>query len=163
MMAAQTAVSTQTFADVPSAGDESYFTVFAGGEAFGLSVLHAQTIFRITSVTPIPMGPIDIVGLVNLRGKIVTAVSLRRRLGIPAENLQNSLAIVIEHKGENFALMVDEVGDVISLDASMRVPVPNHFDPARKQLMTDLYKVGNLLVPALNISAIFDFAGTTTN
>jgi purine-binding chemotaxis protein CheW len=161
MIAAETAASTQAVADVPSAGDESYFTVFAGGEAFGLSVLHAQTIFRIGSITPIPMGPVDIVGLVNLRGKIVTAVSLRRRLGIPAENLQNALAIVIEHKGENFALMVDEVGDVISLDASMRVPVPNHFDPARRRLMTDLYKVGNMLVPALNISAIFDFANTT--
>jgi purine-binding chemotaxis protein CheW len=49
---------------------------------------------------------------------------------------------------------------VISLDASMRVPVPNHFDPARRRLMTDLYKVGNMLVPALNISAIFDFAYT---
>ncbi len=73
----------QSVADVPTAGEESYFTVFAGGEAFGLSVLHAQTIFRITSVTPIPLGPADIVGLVNLRGRIVTAVSLRRRLGIP--------------------------------------------------------------------------------
>jgi purine-binding chemotaxis protein CheW len=143
---------------VPSAGDESYFTVFAGGEAFGLSVLHAQTIFRIGSITPIPMGPVDIVGLVNLRGRIVTAVSLRRRLGIPVENVQNPLAIVIDHKGENFALMVDEVGDVISLDASMRVPVPNHFDHARRRLMTDLYKVGNLLVPVLNVSTLFDFS-----
>ena len=44
-------------ADVPTAGEESYFSVFANGEAFGLSVLHAQTIFRITSVTPIPLGP----------------------------------------------------------------------------------------------------------
>ena len=104
------------------------------------------------------MGPVDIVGLVNLRGKIVTAVSLRRRLGIPAERLQNSLAIGIEHKGENFALIVDEVGDVLSLDASMRVPIPAHFDPARSRLMTGLYKVGNLLIPALNIAALFDFA-----
>ena len=54
--------------------------------------------------------------------------------------------------------MVDEVGDVISLDASMRVPVPNHFDPARRRLMTDLYKVGNLLVPVLNIATLFDFS-----
>jgi purine-binding chemotaxis protein CheW len=145
-------------ADVPTAGDESYFTVFAGGEAFGLSVLHAQTIFRMTSVTPIPLGPVDIVGLVNLRGRIVTAVSLRRRLGIPVEDLQNSLAICVEHKGESFALMVDDVGDVLSLDASMRVQVPPHFDPARSRFMTGLYKVNNLLIPALNIAALFDFA-----
>jgi purine-binding chemotaxis protein CheW len=144
-------------ADVPTAGEESYFSVFANGEAFGLSVLHAQTIFRITSVTPIPLGPADIIGLVNLRGRIVTAVSLRRRLGLPFDEVKNSLAIGIEHKGENFALIVDEVGDVLSLDASMKVQIPAHFDPARSRFMAGLYKVGNLLIPALNINALFDF------
>lgn len=147
----------QTVADVPTAGEESYFTVFAGGEAFGLSVLHAQTIFRITSVTPIPLGPAGIVGLVNLRGRIVTAVSLRRRLGLPVDEVKNSLAIAIEHKGENFALIVDEVGDVLTLDASMKVQIPAHFDPVRSRFMAGLYKVGNLLIPALNINALFDF------
>jgi purine-binding chemotaxis protein CheW len=144
-------------ADVPTAGEESYFSVFANGVAFGLSVLHAQTIFRITSVTPIPLGPADIIGLVNLRGRIVTAVSLRRRLGLPFDEVKNSLAIGIEHKGENFALIVDEVGDVLSLDASMKVQIPAHFDPARSRFMAGLYKVGNLLIPALNINALFDF------
>jgi purine-binding chemotaxis protein CheW len=158
MIAAQATGTTAAVTDVPTAGEESYFTVFAGGEAFGLSVLHAQTIFRMSSVTPIPLGPADIVGLVNLRGKIVTAVSLRRRLGIPVEEIKNSLAICIEHKGENFALLVDEVGDVLTLEASMRVAVPPHFDPARSRLMTGLYKVNNMLIPALNISALFDFA-----
>jgi purine-binding chemotaxis protein CheW len=148
----------QSVADVPTAGEESYFSVFANGEAFGLSVLHAQTIFRITSVTPIPLGPIDIIGLVNLRGRIVTAVSLRRRLGLPFDEVKNSLAIGIEHKGENFALIVDEVGDVLSLDASMKVPIPAHFDPARSRFMAGLYKVGNILIPALNINALFDFS-----
>ncbi|HKZ95901.1 MAG TPA: chemotaxis protein CheW [Hyphomicrobiaceae bacterium] len=145
-------------ANIPTTDAQSYFTVFAGGEAFGLSVQNAQTIFRISSVTPIPMGPLDIGGLVNLRGKIVTAVSLRRRLGIQVEQqFQNSLAICVEHKGENFALIVDEVGDVLSLDASMRVPIPTHFDPTRSRFMIGLYKVGNLLIPALDVAALFDF------
>ncbi|WP_291174560.1 chemotaxis protein CheW [Hyphomicrobium sp.] len=157
MSSMSAAVAVSALSDVPTAGEESYFTVFAGGEAFGLSVLHTQTIFRITSVTPIPLGPADIVGLVNLRGKIVTAVSLRRRLGIPVDEVQNSLAIGIEHKGENFALIVDEVGDVLTLDASMKVQIPAHFDPARSRFMAGLYKVGNLLIPALNIGALFDF------
>lgn len=151
------AAALPNLSDVPTAGDESYFTVFAGGEAFGLSVLHTQTIFRITNVTPIPLGPADIVGLVNLRGRIVTAVSLRRRLGIPMHEVENALAIGIEHKGENFALIVDEVGDVLTLAASMKVQIPAHFDAGRSRLMAGLYKVGNLLVPALNIEALFDF------
>lgn len=158
MSSMSAAVAIPSVSDVPTAGEESYFTLFAGGEAFGLSVLHTQTIFRITSVTPIPLGPADIVGLVNLRGKIVTAVSLRRRLGIPVDDVRNSLAICIEHKGENFALIVDEVGDVLALDASMKVPIPAHFDPTRSRFMAGLYKVGNLLIPALNIGALFDFA-----
>jgi purine-binding chemotaxis protein CheW len=158
MIAAQTEQAAQVAIDVPRAGDESYFTVFAGGEAFGLSVLNAQTIFRITSVTPVPLGPADVVGLVNLRGKIVTAVSLRRRLGIPTDDTQDSLAICVEHKGESFALMVDEVGDVLSLDASMKVEIPPHFDAARSHLITGLYKVEKLLVPALNVSALFNFS-----
>jgi purine-binding chemotaxis protein CheW len=152
------AEATHAVADIPTTGKESYFTVFAGGETFGLSVQQAQTIFRIGTVAPVPAGPPDIVGLVNLRGKIVTAVSLRRRLGIEIEKqFQNSLAIGIEHKAEYFALIVDDVGDVLSLDASMRVPKPPHFDPVRSRLMTGLYKVGNLLIPALNVAALFDF------
>jgi purine-binding chemotaxis protein CheW len=141
-----------------AADEESYFTVFVGGEIFGLSVQNAQTIFRISSVTPIPLGPPDIAGLVNLRGKIVTAVSLRRRLRMPTDgSFQNALAIGVEHKGENFALIVDEVGDVLSLDASMQIPTPPHFDPERSRLTRGLYRVGKLLIPALDVDAIFDF------
>ncbi|MGL4398025.1 MAG: chemotaxis protein CheW [Hyphomicrobium sp.] len=134
------------------------FTVYCAGEIFGLSVNHAQTIFRVTSVTPIPLGRPEIVGLVNLRGKIVTAVSLRQRLRLPSDQSHgNFLAIGIERNGENFALIVDQVGDVIELDASMQIPVPAHFDPQRSQMTSGLYRVGNKLVPILDMDAILDF------
>ncbi len=149
-------------AAMPAMGQTSYFTLFAGSEVFELSVQHAQTIFRIASVTPVPQGPRDVAGLVNLRGRIVTAVSLRRRLRMPDETtLQNALAIGIERRGENFALVVDEVGDVLQLDDSMKIPVPPHFDPQRLQLTTGLYKVGKLLIPALDVDALFDFRGNS--
>src|SRR5688572_5514539 len=103
-------------ADIVTDSERSYFTVFVNKEIFGLPVEHTHTIFRITSVTPVPKGSDDIAGLVNLRGKIVTAVSLRRRLRMPSDaQINDALAIGIEHKGENFALIVDEVGDVLSL------------------------------------------------
>lgn len=137
---------------------QSYFTIFVGTEVFGISVQDTQTIFRVQKVTPIPHAPKDIVGLVNIRGKIVTAVSLRRRLRIDdVENFENALAIGMEHKGENFALMVDQVGDVLSLDESMRIPTPPHFDPIRASLMSGLYRVNDLLIPVLDVGAVFDF------
>jgi purine-binding chemotaxis protein CheW len=138
--------------------ESSYFTVYVNQEIFGLPVENTHTIFRIAAVTPVPNGPADIAGLVNLRGKIVTAVSLRRRLNIPSDiNVQNALAIGIEHKGENFALVVDEVGDVLSLAQSMQIPIPPHFDAHRARLTTGLYRVGKLLIPVLDIEALFAF------
>ena len=138
--------------------ESSYFTVFVGGEIFGLPVENTHTIFRISSVTPVPLSQSDIAGLVNLRGKIVTAVSLRRRLRMPADvNTQDALAIGIEHKGENFALIVDEVGDVLSLAKSMQIPIPAHFDPDRSRLTGGLYRVGKLLIPVLDIDTLFAF------
>jgi purine-binding chemotaxis protein CheW len=138
--------------------ESSYFTVFVGGEIFGLPVENTHTIFRIASVTPVPLSPGDIAGLVNLRGKIVTAVSLRRRLRMPMDaSVQNALAIGIEHRGENFALIVDEVGDVLSLDKSEQIPVPSHFDPQRARLTRWLYRTSKLLIPILDIDALFTF------
>lgn len=137
---------------------QSYFTIFIGEEIFGISVQDTQTIFRVQKVTPIPHAPKDIVGLVNIRGKIVTAVSLRRRLRLDdVEVFDNALAIGMEHKGENFALMVDQVGDVLSLDESMRIPTPPHFDPIRASLMSGLYRVNDFLIPVLDVGAVFDF------
>ncbi|NJM35202.1 MAG: chemotaxis protein CheW [Rhodomicrobium sp.] len=142
------------------ADDSSYFTVFVGGEIFGLPVEHTHTIFRITGVTSVPLSPGDITGLVNLRGKIVTAVCLRRRLRMTAGNsFQNALAIGIEHRGENFALIVDEVGDVLSLGKSSEIPIPSHFDPQRARLTSKLYRTGKLLIPVLDIDALFTFQG----
>lgn len=136
--------------------DQSYFTVFVGGEIFGLPVENTHTIFRIASVTQVPLSTPDIAGLVNLRGKIVTAVSLRRRLHMPAATeIKDALAIGIEHKGENFALIVDEVGDVLSLGTSAEIPVPSHFSPHRAKLTKGLYRAGNLLLPVLDIEVLF--------
>jgi purine-binding chemotaxis protein CheW len=145
-------------ADIVTDSERSYFTVFVNKEIFGLPVEHTHTIFRITSVTPVPKGSDDIAGLVNLRGKIVTAVSLRRRLRMPSDTVINdALAIGIEHKGENFALIVDEVGDVLSLANTMQIPIPAHFDQDRSRLTRGLYRVGKLLIPVLDIDALFAF------
>jgi purine-binding chemotaxis protein CheW len=145
-------------AEAVADSEQSYFTVYVSKEIFGLPVENTHTIFRITSVTAVPKGPSDIAGLVNLRGKIVTAVSLRRRLRMPADvEIQDALAIGIEYKGENFALIVDEVGDVLSLAQSMQIPIPSHFNPDRSRLTRGLYRVGKLLIPVLDIDALFAF------
>jgi len=135
-----------------------FFTVFASGEMFGIPVDSIQTVFQMEAVTPVPLGPQEILGLVNLRGKIVTAVSLRRRLQLPDSNPgDKTLAVGIEHKGESFALVVDEVGDVIILDAPTQIPLPPHLQPQRARLTTAVYRLEQSILPILDMNAIFDF------
>lgn len=138
--------------------EEYCFIVFVGGEVFGLPVNRVQTIFQIEAVTPVPLGPREVLGLVNLRGKIVTAVSLRQRLKIVDAKPQKArLAIGIEHRGENFALVVDEVGDVIVLDPEKRIPMPPHLDDRRARLTEAVYRLDNQILSLLDMSAVFEF------
>jgi purine-binding chemotaxis protein CheW len=142
------------------------FTIFVAGEMFGLPVDSVQTIFRIEEITPVPLGPPEIEGLVNLRGRIVTAVSLKRRVfKAPRESSRGALAIGIEHDGENFALIVDEVGDVITCEESGRVAGPPHIDANRARLTNDYYQLEGRILPILSLDSLFDFAernrGTT--
>jgi purine-binding chemotaxis protein CheW len=134
------------------------FTVYVGAEAFGLPVDSVQTIFQIEAVTPVPLGPPEIIGLVNLRGKIVTAVSLRRRLQMPSlPSSQSVLAVGMENRGENFALIVDEVGDVISLNPQMKIPLPPHLDQHKARLTEAAYRLDSGILSMLDVGAVFDF------
>lgn len=139
--------------------DRRCFTVMDGDEMFGLPVQSVQTIFRIEGVTSVPLGPPDVEGLVNLRGRIVTAVSLKRRLGKASSDCgRGALAIGIEHRGENFALIVDEVGDVIPCAESAEIAPPPHIHPTRARLIKAYYRIDSGILPMLDMNAVFDFA-----
>jgi purine-binding chemotaxis protein CheW len=134
------------------------FTVVAGGEIFGLPVAAVHTIFRTETVTPVPLGPKEVLGLVNLRGKIAVAVSLRRRLQMPdAISTTDNLAIGIEHRGESFALIVDEVGDVILLEAGSQIPSPTHLKPLLTQHTSAFHRMEKSILPILDLNTVFDF------
>jgi purine-binding chemotaxis protein CheW len=142
----------------------SIFTVSAGGEKLGLPVSCVQTIFRIARITPIPLGPPEVVGLVNLRGKIVTAVSLRRRLGLPDSSTpEGAVAIGIEHRGESFALLVDEVGDVTSVEETARIIPPANLSSARIVLTNAVFRLENGILSVLDMDAILDFSRARAN
>jgi len=133
------------------------FTVIAGGETFGLPITAIQTIFRIEDITPVPLCPYEIIGLTNLRGQIVTVLSLRRRLRMADDpNHHDLLAIAIEHRNESFALVIDEVGDVITLDPQSRIVVPPHLNPASAAVTEAVFRLDNGILPILDIANLFE-------
>ena len=142
-----------TLADAP---DNRVFTVLVGGERFGMPVACVQTVFHIDRMTPIPKAPPAIVGLINLRGRIVTALSLRRRLGMDPSPAQEILAIGIEHRGEAVVLVVDEAGDVIHLPDEGRIQSPRHMPAARANLTEAVYRLDLGMICILDMAAVFD-------
>ncbi len=136
----------------------SFFTVYVNDSVFGLEVKEAQAIFRVGSITPIPLMQKEVAGFINLRGKVVVAVSLRRRLGAPqAEGNGESVAIGLEKGGEPFALLVDRVGDVLTLSETARTDIPPHCDELQARYTRDLYVLDSGLIPILDVQRLFDF------
>ncbi len=138
--------------------ERSIFTVRAADETLGLPVSCVHTIFRISRITSIPLGPAEVIGLVNLRGKVVTAVSLRRRLGrADAASHEGAIAIGIEHRGESFALLVDEVGDVMTVAESCRITPPANLTPSRMSLTSAVFRLETGILCVLDMDVVLDF------
>ncbi len=137
--------------------DMRCFTVMVDGRTYGISVEAIHTVFQIVAVTPVPLAPYQILGLVNLRGKIVTAVSLRRRLRADPTALEPSnLAVGVEHRGESFALVVDEVGDVLMLDRGSQIDVPPHLG-ADALKISSVHRLDDMILPVLDLDWVLTF------
>lgn len=137
----------------------NFFTVFVDKHVYGLDVKEAETIFKVGHITPIPLIHREVTGFINLRGKIVVAVSLRRRLGVPATSEAcEKFAIGLEAASEHFALLVDRVGDVLALPESARTEIPPHFTSRQSLFTRDLYLYESKLTPILDVARLFDFS-----
>ena len=141
---------------------DDYVTVFVGDTLFGLAIERVHDVFVPSGVTPVPLAPSEIVGLLNLRGRVVTAVCLRRRLGMPDAETQDDkanpkMAIGLEQGGETFALVVDGVGEVLKLGTDSREAVPINLDPRWRNLATCVHRLDGRLLVILDVDALLGF------
>ena len=91
-----------------------YVTAVIGGQLFGLPISRVQDVFMPERLTRVPLSPGEIAGVLNLRGRIVTAIDMRRRLGLPPRaDDKPSMAVGIELKGESYGLLIDSVGELL--------------------------------------------------
>src|ERR1700757_4346621 len=96
-----------------------FSTFFVADLFFGVDVLRVQEVLRFQQMTHVPKAPDVIEGLINLRGQIVTAIDLRRRLRLPPRaGDQTPTNVVIRTDDGAVSLLVDEIGDVLDVDAS---------------------------------------------
>ena len=136
-----------------------YVTIRIGEHLLGLPIGRVQDVFITDRITVVPRAPGEIVGLLNLRGRIVTAICLRKRLGRPvpdAEGQGELTAIGIDHGGEAYALIVDAVGEVIRLDRSTFEPLPVHLDRVWTALAMGVHRLADELLVILDLDAVLD-------
>jgi purine-binding chemotaxis protein CheW len=138
-----------------------YVTFRISDQLFGLSVTEIHDVFRPSKMTPVPLSGTEIAGVLNLRGRIVTAIDARSRLGLPPRKKTDgnqSLAIGVEHGGESFGLVIDEIGDVVRLDDADMEQNPVNLDATWSTVSRGVYRLGDRLLVIMDIDQMF--AGT---
>lgn len=133
---------------------DEYVTVMVGDQTFGLPIDRVHDVFIASAVTEVPLAPQEIVGLLNLRGRVVTAMCLRRRLGLPDAPEGREMAVGLEHQGESYGLLVDQVGEVMKLSADTREPNPVHMNQYWVRLSRGVHRLDDKLLIILDVDAV---------
>ena len=150
-MATETApAKSESIRDVAQ-GSGQFSTFFVGDMFFGVDVLNVQEVLRFQPMTPVPQAPSVIEGLINLRGQIVTAIDMRRRLGLPPRTGDKaSMNMVVRTTEGAVSLLVDEIGDVLDMDTANYERPPMNLDPAARELIRGVYKLKDRLLLVLD-------------
>jgi purine-binding chemotaxis protein CheW len=136
-----------------------FCTFFVADLFFGVDVLHVQEVMRCQQITRVPQASAVVEGLINLRGQIVTAIDMRRRLHLPPRGGdQTPMNIVVRTEDGAVSLLVDEIGDVLDMDAATWERSPENLDPAARELIRGVYKLKDRLLLVLDTERALDLA-----
>jgi len=137
-----------------------YVTFTAAGQLFGLPIERVQDVFKPSHMTRVPLAGPEIAGVLNLRGRIVTAIHLCNRLGLPSPaDAAEAMAIGIETGAESFGLLVDAVGEVLKLSDREREAIPINLDRKLQRVAAGVFRLDGQLLVVLDVDRVLDFGG----
>jgi purine-binding chemotaxis protein CheW len=132
-----------------------YVTVVIGEQLFGLPIARVQDVFVPERLTRVPLAPPEVAGVLNLRGRIVTAIDMRRRLNLPPRtDGRQPMAVGIDFRGESFGLLIDSVGEVMKLADAAREPDPVNLDPDLAQVSGGVHRLDDQLLLVLDVDQV---------
>jgi purine-binding chemotaxis protein CheW len=135
-----------------------YVSFYVDGQLLGIPVNAVQEVLTPQAISPVPLARAEIAGLLNLRGQIVTAVNLRRRLGLPdLKSGEPGMNVVVRHQGESFSMQVDDVGDVINVSGVVLQPAPSTLDSHWKSVTAGVFRLDQQLFVILNVGSLLNF------
>ncbi len=159
----------ETAPDVPATGTrnlaahssedlEDYVTFRIRDQMFGLPVLRVQDILTPNQIAPVPLAPPEVKGSINLRGRIVTVIDVRIRLGLPERDQKDgqSMGVTVEQDNELYTLLVDKIGDVISLSRELYEKNPGTLDPVWREFSNGVFRLDENLMVVLDIDNLMN-------
>jgi purine-binding chemotaxis protein CheW len=140
--------------------DEKQFcTFYLGDRYFGVEVEKVQEVFRYQEMTQVPLAPSVVRGLINLRGQIITAIDLRRRLGMKdLPDDQKPMNVVLRTENDVVSLLVDRIGDVLEIGEEALEPPPETLDEVARDLIPGVYKLKDSLLLTIDATKALDIS-----
>lgn len=135
-----------------------FATVRLDNQLLGISVKYVRDVLRQQKVTPVPLAPPEVMGALNLRGRIVTVIDLRRCLGLePCKPDAKNIFMVVELKGELYSLVVDGVGEVLTVPSDMIEKTPANLTGCWKDIASGIYKLDGELLVLIDVQSLLTF------
>jgi purine-binding chemotaxis protein CheW len=146
-------------AEAAATDDRVLVTLTVADQLCGVPVQAVRDVLGEQAITRIPLAPPEIAGSLNLRGRIVTAIDLRRRLGLPeAPAGAKRMSVVAEQGSELYALLVDQVSEVMSLPAASFERTPPTLPRAWADHATGIHRLSDRLLVVLDIGRVLALA-----
>ncbi len=153
----QTSLVDAAETEIDSSDSIEYVTVTIHGQLFGMPISSVEDIFMPQNITSVPLSDIEIEGVLNLRGRIVTAINMRKYLGLPQrEDGGQSMAVGVEYRGESYGLIIDGVGEVLRLSDNTFENNPTNLDPRWSSISQGVHRLENELMLILDINFVLD-------
>jgi len=136
--------------------EDVFLTLTVAGQTCAVPVLAVRDVLGAHAITRIPLAPGEVAGSLNLRGRIVTALDLRLRLGLPPREVAAppAMSVVVEQFNELYALLVDQVGEVVPMPASGFTANPPTLDPQWRDVSRGVHRREGHLVIALDVGRV---------
>jgi purine-binding chemotaxis protein CheW len=143
-------------------GVQQFVTLTLENQLFGIPVLMVHDVLKDQPINRIPLAPAEIAGSLNLRGRIVTAIDMRRKLGLPprrapekGEEPASVMSVVIEHGHEIYSLIVDDIGDVLTLEDRQLEKTPHTVDAVWRTISKGIFQLDRQLLLIVDIDKFF--------
>lgn len=143
--------------DHPAAN--GFVTMTIAGQMFGIPVLQVQDVLGPQRLTRVPLAPAEVAGSLNLRGRIVTAIDVRIRLGLPPRpDDVKGMSVVVDLNGELYSLMIDQVGEVLTLDRNSFEANPPTLDPRWREVSKGIFRLKDKLMVVIDVAQLLQLS-----